>query len=104
MTSNLRSQNATSKKSGRKGARRPLPEGWKLARKSRRLADGRLRKDYPCEIVINLSEKQMAYAQWVTDQLYGVPEYMAYTAVIDKITSWWKVMPEDVKQRITNMD
>ena len=82
---------------------RTLPEGWKLARKPRRLADGRLRKDYPCEIVINLSEKQMAYAEWVTNQLFGTPEYMAYHAVVNKITSWWKVMPEDVKQRIQNM-
>ena len=94
---------ATSK-NGRKNESRPLPEGWKLARKPRRLADGRLRKDYPCEIVINLSERQMAFAQWVTDQLYGTPEYMAYSAVVHKITSWWKVMPEDVKQRITDMD
>ena len=94
------------RRQGRKAkkVKRPLPESWKLARKPKRLADGRLRKHYPHEIVINLSDKQMAYAQWVTDQLYGTNEYMAYTAIVDKITSWWKVMPEDVKQRITNMD
>ncbi len=89
---------------GKATKRRLLPEGWKLARKPRRLPDGRLRKDYPCEITINLSEKQMAYAQWVTDQLYGTPEYMAYSAVVTKITSWWGVMPDAVKERIANMD
>jgi len=87
----------------KKPKRRSVPDDWKLVRKPRRLADGRLRKDYPCEIVINLSEKQMAYAQWVTDQLYGTPEYMAYNAVMTKIDSWWKVMPEGVKKRITDM-
>ena len=29
---------------------------------------------------------------------------MAYTSVVNMITSWWKVMPEDVKKRITSMD
>ena len=40
----------------------------------------------------------------LASRVYGVPEYMAYTSVVNMITSWWKVMPEDVKKRITSMD
>ena len=75
----------------------------KIVRRPRRLSDGRLRSDYPCEVTINLSEKQMAYAQWCADQLYFDVEHFIYMASIDKVMGWWKAMPDDVKKRISEM-
>lgn len=73
-------------------------------RNKKRLTDGRKKKDYPCKIVVRLSRKQMAYAEWVTGQLYGSTEYFAYSAVVKSLTEWWKIIPDDVKKRVAEMD
>lgn len=84
--------------------RRKVVARPKAVRKPRRLPDGRKRSDYPCEVTINLSEKQMAYAQWCADQLYFNVEHFIYTASVNAVLGWWKVMPDDVKARIAAMD
>ena len=95
---------AMKRKPKTKAKRKAVPEDWKPVRKSKYLAGRRLRSDYPHEIIVNLSDKQMAYAEWCAKQLYfDVPDF-AYGAVIKGITSWWSVMPDDVKERIKNMD
>ncbi len=84
--------------------RNPVPEDWKPVRKSKYLPGKKLRSDYPNEIVVNLSDKQLAYAEWCAKQLYfDVPDF-AYHAVVKAITGWWGVMPDDVQERIKNMN
>lgn len=75
-----------------------------VKRRPRILKDcsGRFRRDYPCEVTVNLSEKQMAFVREVC-AMWGSPEYFIYHLTVEAIEARWNSIPKERRDEIIAM-